>query len=431
MAAEQQHTEPSRISRLIAQYLPDLGPYQHLYRTLHANPELSLQEERTAEVVAAHLRKLDGFDVRTHIGGHGVVGVLENGPGKTVLLRAELDALPVLERTGLEFASSKTVLDLSDNVVKPVMHACGHDLHMAALLAASELLHKGRHAWGGTVIALFQPNEERGAGAQAMVDDGLFDVNRHHIPIPHVALGGHVMPMRTGMIKTRSGVMGSAADSFLVTLYGRGGHGSRPHHAVDPVVLASSAVMKLQTIVSRETDPRETVVVTVGSLHAGSAANIISDEAELQINIRTFSSQTRHKVIEAVRRIVDAECRAFGSPKPPRIEHIGSFPLLYNNEAATDIVSEAMKNHFRGEFGTDATISTGSEDFANLTSPLSIPSVFWNYGGIDAQQWDDAVHNGKLEDIPGNHSSYFAPVIQPTLSVGTEAYATAALAFLL
>ncbi|OQV10655.1 hypothetical protein CLAIMM_14622 [Cladophialophora immunda] len=429
--AEQKDTEGSRVSKLIIQYMPDLGWYEDLYRTLHANPELSLQEEKTAEVVATHLRKLDGLEVRTHIGGCGVVGILKNGPGQTVLLRAELDALPVLERTGLEFASSKTALDLSDNIVKPVMHACGHDLHIASLLAASELLHKSRRAWHGTVIALFQPNEERGAGAQAMVDDGLFDITKHHIPIPHVALGGHVMPMRTGMIKTRSGVMGSAADSFLVTLYGRGGHGSRPHHAVDPVVLASSTVMKLQTIVSRETDPRETVVVTVGSLHAGSAANIISDEAELQINIRTFSSNARQKVIAAVRRIVDAECRAFGSPKPPLIQHIGSFPLLYNDETATDIVSRAMKSHFGANFGTDATISTGSEDFANLTSPLSIPSVFWNYGGIDAQQWDDAVQNGKVEDIPGNHSAFFAPVIQPTLSVGTEAYATAALAFLL
>ncbi|OAP61216.1 hypothetical protein AYL99_03417 [Fonsecaea erecta] len=427
-----EHTDParSRVSTLIAQHIPNLDQYQALYQFLHANPELSLREKDTAEVVAAHLRQLEGFDVRTGIGGYGVVGVLRNGPGKTVLLRAELDALPVQERTGLEFASSRTAVDENDSVTY-VMHACGHDLHMASLLAASEFLHRSRQAWSGTVIALFQPNEEQGAGAQAMVDDGLFVETGHCIPIPDVALGGHVMPMRTGTIKTRSGLMGSAADSFLVTLYGRGGHGSRPHHAVDPVVMASSTVMKLQTIVSRQTDPRETVVVTVGSLHAGSAANVISDEAELQINIRTFSSETRQKVIEAVKRIVDAECRAFGSPKPPLIKHIGSFPLLYNDEAATDIVSRAMTDHFGANFGTDATISTGSEDFANLTSPLSIPSVFWNYGGIDARLWDDAVRDGKVEDIPGNHSAFFAPVIQPTLSVGIEAYAAAALAFLL
>ncbi|EXJ72355.1 hippurate hydrolase [Cladophialophora psammophila CBS 110553] len=424
-------TDSSSISKLIADYIPDMSRYEALYRTLHTNPELSLQEKETANAVATCLKTLLGFEVRTHIGGYGVVGILKNGPGRTVLLRAELDALPVLERTGLEFASSKSVLDLSDNIVKPVMHACGHDLHIASLLAASELLSKSRGFWSGTIVVLFQPNEERGAGAQAMVDDGLFDATRHHIPIPDVALGGHVMPMKAGTIKTRKGVMGSAADSLLVTLYGRGGHGSRPHTAVDPVVLASSTVMKLQTIVSRETDPRETVVVTVGSLHAGSAANIISDEAELQINIRTFSSQARQKVREAVERIIDAECRAFGSPKPPLIRHIGSFPLLYNDEAATEVVSREMKNHFGGNFDTDATISTGSEDFANLTSPLSIPSVFWNYGGINAQQWDNAVQNGRVEDIPGNHSSFFAPVIQPTLMTGTEAYATAALAYLI
>ncbi|KIW97291.1 uncharacterized protein Z519_02683 [Cladophialophora bantiana CBS 173.52] len=424
-------TDSSSISKLIAEHMPDMGRYEAIYRTLHANPELSLQEKETADTVATHLKTLLGFEVHTHIGGYGVVGVLKNGPGRTVLLRAELDALPVLERTGLEFASSKSVLDLSDNIVKPVMHACGHDLHIASLLAASELLSKGRGLWSGTVVVLFQPNEERGAGAQAMIDDGLFDTTRHHVPIPDVALGGHVMPMKAGTVKTRKGVMGSAADSLLVTLYGRGGHGSRPHTAVDPVVLASSTVMKLQTIVSRETDPRETVVVTVGSLHAGSAANIISDEAELQINIRTFSAQARQKVREAIERIIDAECRAFASPKPPLIRHIGSFPLLDNDEAATEVVSREMKNHFGGNFDTDATVSTGSEDFANLTSPLSIPSVFWNYGGIDAQQWDNAAQNGRVEDIPGNHSSFFAPVIQPTLMTGTEAYATAALAYLL
>jgi amidohydrolase len=274
-------TEPAvlpgkpNISKLITQYRPDMGHYEDLYRALHANPELSLQEDSTATEVANHLRSL-GLEVRMHIGGHGVVGILRNGIGKTVLLRAELDALPVKEKTGLSFASPKWMIDITDNVKKPVMHACGHDMHISSLLAASELLHSCRNSWAGTLLILFQPNEEHGAGAQAMVDDGLYE-EKHAIPKPDVVLGGHVMPMRAGVVGTRKGAFGSAANSYKAVLYGRGGHGSRPHMAVDPVVMASSTVLKLQTIVSREIDPQEAVVVTVGALHAGETENVISE----------------------------------------------------------------------------------------------------------------------------------------------------------
>lgn len=397
------HSGVPDISGLIAQYRPNMAYYENLYRTLHANPELSLQESATAAVVANHLRSLKGLEVRTNIGGHGVVGVLRNGIGKTVLLRADMDALPMREQTGLEYASTKRMVDVADNIEKPVMHACGHDMHIASLLAASELLHSCRDFWTGTLLVLFQPNEERGSGAQAMVDDGLYDEKRHAVPKPDVVLGAHVMPARAGSISTRRGIFNSAADSFVATLYGRGGHGSRPHTTVDPVVLASSTVMRLQTIVSRETDPRDAVVVTVGALQAGETENVISAEATLRINTRTLNNQSRARVRAAIERIIRAECEASGCPKPPLIQETSSFPLLYNDENVTETVSKAMKGHFGRNFRSDGQVSMGSEDFGNLATPVSAPCCFWNYGGIDPEQWDDAERRGKLdEEIAGN-----------------------------
>ena len=423
--------EAGQISQLVALHRPKMAGFEELYRTLHANPELSLQERETATTVAGHLGRIKGLEVRSNIGGHGVVGIIRNGLGKTVLLRADMDALPLQEQTGLPYASHKRMVDVADNIDKPVAHACGHDMHVTSLLAATELMDSCRSRWAGTLLVLFQPNEERAAGAQAMVDDGLYDSTRHGIPKPDIILGGHVMPARAGRVSTRPGIFNSAADSLIVTLYGRGGHGSRPQTTIDPVVMASSIVMRLQTIVSRETDPREAVVVTVGALQAGNTENIISGEATLKINTRTFNDATRVRVRAGIERIIKAECEASASPKPPQIQEINSFPLLYNDEAVTRHVSRAMSEHFGSHFSADAAPSMGSEDFANLATPVSAPGCFWNYGGIDPQQWDDAERRGKIdEEIPGNHSPSFAPVIQPTLTVATDAFATAALAFL-
>ena len=399
-----------QIEELVAQFRPATGPYEALYRQLHADPEISLQEESTAAVIAHKLGQLEGVEVRTNIGGHGVVGVFRNGKGKTILLRADIDALPMEEQTGLEYASKKRMLDRTDNVEKPVMHACGHDMHITSQLAAAELLHSCRKSWSGTVIFLFQPNEERGAGAQAMVDDGLYDPKRHAIPKPDIILGAHVMPLRAGKLYTRKGVFGSAADSYAVTVYGRGGHGSRPHNTVDPVVLGSSIVMKLQTIVSRETNPLEAVVVTVGSFQAGSAENVISGEATLLINTRTFSPESRARVKSAIERIVKAECQAAGCPKPPQIKETSSFPLLHNEEVATEKASKSLAHYFGDSFSPDGPISMGSEDFNNL-AVSSTPSCFWNYGGIAPQLWDDVERRGKVaEEIPGLMSAVFCGI---------------------
>lgn len=396
------------MSHLISQFRPDLAPYEGLYRKLHADPELSRCEASTASTVADWLRALGDIQVKTGIGGHGVVGILDNGDGPVVMLRAELDALPILEQTGLPYASTKRMSGHPTGPPEPVMHACGHDVHMAALLASAELLHAARSSWAGTVVFLFQPDEENGAGAQRMVDDGLYDVQRHAVPLPDVVLGGHVMPMKAGSISTRGGIFNSASESFRVTLYGHGGHGGKPHKTIDPVVLACSTVMKLQTVVSREVDPLEAAVVTVGSIQAGRAPNVIPSEATLLVNTRTFSESSQKRVRDAIDRIIHAECVSFNSPKPPLIEQICSFPLLCNHPATAAKVEKAMEHHFGADFSSDVPISTGSEDLSNLATPNSAPVCFWNYGGTDPKLWDEASRAGRLDEVPGEGCALFA-----------------------
>lgn len=407
---------------------PDLTTYEALYRHFHSHPELSLQESETASTVASHLESLKaGYELCTSIGGHGLVGVLKNGPGPSVLLRADMDGLPVLELTGLPYASKVTMRDMADGLEKPVMHACGHDMHITCLLAAAEHLACIKHAWSGTLIVLFQPNEERAAGAQAMVDDGLYD----KIPTPDYVLGQHVMPLRAGRVGNRTGVMMGAADSFKVVLYGRGGHGSMPHRSIDPVVLAANVVLRLQSIVSREVDPLEMAVVTVGSVQAGSTENVIADHAILKVNIRTTTSQTRQRVLAAMRRIVKAECEASNSPKEPLIEPTTDFPLTVNDDNVASRLASSFTEYFKGEFDPEQRPTNGSEDFSILASSIGKPYNFWFFGGVDQELWDRAEKEGRLfEDVPANHSAYFGPTVQPTLKVGYEALCVAALTFL-
>ena len=407
---------------------PDLTSYEALYRHFHSHPELSLQEHETASTIASHLESIKaGYELCTSIGGYGLAGVLKNGLGPTVLLRADMDGLPVLELTGLPYASKVTMKDTADGIEKPVMHACGHDMHMTCLLAAAEHLAHIKKAWSGTLVVLFQPNEERAAGAQAMVDDGLYN----HIPIPDYVLGQHVMPMRAGCLGNRNGVSMGAADSFMITVWGRGGHGSMPNRCVDPVVLAANVVLRLQTIVSREVDPSEMAVVTVGSLQAGSTENVIADHAVLKVNIRTTSSQTRERVLAAMQRIIKAECEASNSPKVPLIERTTRFPLTINNEDIAGDLASSFAKFFKEDFDPEQPPVNGSEDFSVLASSIGKPYSFWFFGGVDHELWDRAEKEGRLfEDVPANHSAYFAPTVQPTLRVGYEALCVAALTFL-
>ncbi|KAL8944269.1 MAG: hypothetical protein Q9216_000564 [Gyalolechia sp. 2 TL-2023] len=415
------------LTSLLSSLSIDLEPYEALYKHLHSHPELSHQEEKTAARAASHLISLDaGYEVHTSIGGHGLAGVLRSGKGKTVLLRADMDALPVKEDTGLDYASKVTMRD-DDDVVKPVMHACGHDFHVTALLAAAECLAKMKDTWSGTLIVLFQPNEERGGGAQAMVDDGLYN----KIPVPDIVLGQHVMARRAGSVGCNVGHIMSEADSFKITIFGRGGHGSMPHRTVDPVVMAASVVMKLQTVVSREVDPDQFAVVTVGSLQAGQTENIIADRAEIRLNIRTQNHEVRNRVLTAVRRVVKCECEASGATKEPIFEGTAKFPLSVNDETVTKSVHSSFEKFFGARFDPNTPCSTASEDYSILASSQGKPSCFWFFGGVDEKMWDETEQKGRLaEDISVNHSPFFAPVIQPTLRTGIDALCLGALTFL-
>ncbi|OBI72492.1 amidohydrolase [Mycobacterium sp. E740] len=397
---------------------------QDFYRDLHRHPELSHQEFETARSVAARLGEF-GYEVHDGIGGTGVVGVLRNGSGPTVLLRADMDALPVEEATGLDYASTVRSTDAHGDEV-PVMHACGHDVHVAALLGAAQLLAEGSEHWAGTVVALFQPAEETSDGARAMVDDGLADL----LPGVDVALAQHVLPAPAGRVGTAAGPLLSAADSMRVTVYGRGAHGSMPQAAVDPVVLASMIVVRLQTIVSREVAPGESAVLTVGSIQAGSKSNVIPDRAVLQLNIRTYSDQTRTTMLDAIRRIVTAECRASDSPKDPEFELFDRFPLTDNDPAVTARVTDAFTTFF-GDNWQQLPQQSASEDFSEIPAALGVPYTYWGVGGIDPSTYEKAAERGRIDqDIPVNHSPTFAPVVQPTLDTATQALVVAALAWL-
>jgi hippurate hydrolase len=359
------------------------------------------------------------------VGGTGVVGVFRNGEGATVLLRADMDALPVREATGLPYASQATATDADGRQV-PVMHACGHDVHVACLAGAAQLLADGRDHWKGTLVALFQPAEEVGDGARGMVESGLGEL----IPTPQVALAQHVMPLRAGRVGTHPGPALTTADSMRITVHGRGAHGSMPQAAVDPVVLAAMIVVRLQTVVSREVPPSETAVLTVGSIQGGTKSNVIPDQATLQLNMRTFSDSTRATVLDAIRRIVTAECQASGSPREPEFELFDHFPLTENDAATTERVAAAFGDFFDDRFAPVGQQSA-SEDFSDIPTALEVPYSYWFIGGIDADLYDKAEEAGRTaQDIPVNHSATFAPVIQPTLDTGTQALVVGALAWL-
>jgi amidohydrolase len=397
---------------------------EELYRDVHQHPELSHQEQRTAGRVADRLRNC-GYEVHEGVGGTGVVGVLRNGEGPTVLLRADMDALPVQEATDVPYASRATSTDAEGNSV-PVMHACGHDVHVTCLAGAAQLLADGRGHWAGTLVALFQPAEETGDGARGMVEGGLAEL----IPGPVVALGQHVMPLPAGQVGTHAGPALSAADSMRITLHGRGAHGSMPQAAVDPVVLAAMIVVRLQTVVSREVAPGETAVLTVGSVQAGTKSNVIPDQAVLQLNVRTYSEGTRSAVLDAIRRIVRAECEASGCPREPDFELFDRFPLTANDEATTERVESAFSGFF-GDRAQPVGQQSASEDFSDIPDALGVPYTYWFIGGIDPDRYAQAVRAGRVaQDIPVNHSAAFAPVLQPTLDTGTQALVVAALAWL-
>jgi amidohydrolase len=401
--------------------LPDLETF---YKDIHAHPELSMQETRTAGKAAERLRAA-GFDVTTEVGKTGVVGLLRNGDGPVVMLRADMDALPVEEATGLPYASTATATDREGKTV-PVMHACGHDMHVAWLAGAATLLAQARDAWRGTLMAVFQPAEETAEGAQAMIDDGLFT----RFPKPAVVLGQHVMAQPAGAIGSRTGVITSAADSLQIRFFGRGAHGSMPQASIDPVVMGAATVMRLQTIVSREVAPTEAVVVTIGSLQAGTKENVIPDEALLKLNVRTFDEGVRERVLKAITRIAEAEAAASAAPRPPEITPLDRYALVRNDPDATQRVGDAFRQYFGEERVQQSQPASASEDFGSFGAEWQTSSVFWFVGGTDPDTYAKAKAANTLGEIPTNHSPHFAPVIHPTLETGVETMVVATQAWL-
>jgi hippurate hydrolase len=401
-----------------------LTKLENVYRDVHANPELSMQERRTAGIASSWLRE-QGYEVTEGVGGTGVVGLLRNGDGPTVLMRADMDALPIEESTGLPYASRRTGTDRFGQATS-IAHSCGHDMHVTWLMGATCILAKNRDLWRGTAMAVFQPGEETGQGARAMIEDGM--VKR--FPKPDVTLAQHVMPLSAGQIGWRTGTMLSAGDSWEVTLFGRGAHGSMPQKSIDPVVMAASAVMRLQSVVSREVAMTDSAVVTVGTLRSGMNENVIPDHALLRLNIRTFKDEVRTRVLAAVKRILEAESAASGAPKPPEFSVLSEFPLTRNDENATRKVVSALERHFGSDRVAEISPASASEDFGLFGTAWGIPTVFWVIGGIDPALYETARKAGRIDELPANHAPDFAPVIDPTLRAGIEAMLAAAGAWL-
>ncbi|WP_051347881.1 M20 family metallopeptidase [Asinibacterium sp. OR53] len=409
-----------KMDSFIDQLLPEL---EEIYKDIHRNPELSMQEFRTAKIAADYLTKYQ-FEVSTGIGITGVVGLMKNGDGPTVMLRADMDALPVAEATGLPYASTKVARDEEGTEVG-VSHVCGHDLHVAWLMGAARLFSEHKDQWKGTLMIVFQPGEEVSRGAQSMIDDGMMD----RFPKPDIILGQHVMVGEAGTVMYRSGAILSAGNSLKVKIFGRGAHGSQPQTSIDPVIMAAAATMRLQTIVSREIAPIENAVLTIGALQAGTKENIIPDDATIKLNIRTFDDGVRDHILSAVKRICCAECSASNAPRDPEFTDIDSYPVTENDAAATAKLAEAFNVRF-GDKSFETKPASASEDFSIFGRNWKVPYVFWFVGGTDPKIYLEAKKNNKINTIPSNHSPKFAPVIHPTLKTGLAAMMTAAVAWL-
>jgi hippurate hydrolase len=404
-AGESWHATPTEIDTVYPQV-------EALYLDLHRNPELSYHEEKTAAKIAAQLRKL-GYDVTTNFGGTGVVGVLKNGSGPVVMLRAELDALPVPEKTGLDYASHVTTHD-DRGVEVPVMHACGHDLHMAIGIGTAALLVQNKDRWHGTFIYVGQPAEERIGGAKAMIKDGLFT----RFPKPDFAFAVHDSNgLPAGKVGFTPGFSASNADSVNVTVYGVGGHGSAPQETIDPIVIAARTIVSWQTIVSREIDPQEPAVITVGAIHGGTKNNIIPDEVLMQLTVRSYQDDVRKHLLAAIERIADAEAAAAGAPKKPLVQIEEGVGAVFNDPETTKRIADRLK-----QVMGDSNVVLGrpimaSDDFAEYRY-AGVPSVMLELGAVNPEKYAAAKKSG--EAIPGPHSPYFAPDREPSLKTGIE-----------
>jgi amidohydrolase len=383
------------------------GDAHALYLDIHQHPELSGHEAQTAAKLADRLRN-SGYYVTEHVGGTGVVAVLKNGPGPTVMFRTELDALPVQEKTGLPYASTVRTKDDAGRDV-PVMHACGHDLHMAAIVGTAEIMSHSKNTWHGTLIFIGQPAEETIAGASAMVKDGLFT----RFPRPDAVVALHVgSELPSGQVGIVSGIYNTNADSLRITIYGKGGHGAAPHTAIDPIVIAARTILALQTIASREVKPGELAIVTIGYIHAGTKNNIIPDQAELGLTVRTYKPDIRKQVLAAIARITKAEAEAAGTPRDPSIERYEGADAVYNEPALAQRIRAPLEAALgKNNILTEEPIAA-SEDFS-VFEAQGIPGIYFSLGGSDPKKLAEAKASGT--QLPSNHSALFAPDVDPSL----------------
>jgi len=401
------------LSQEVESVYPDVSAF---YFDLHQNPELSAHETQTAAKLAAHLRSL-GYEVTEHVGGTGVVAVLRNGSGPTVMLRTELDALPVEEKTGLPYASIVRVKDDAGRDV-PVMHACGHDLHMAALLGTATIMAHSKESWHGVLMLVGQPAEETVGGAAKMIADGLFK----RFPKPDVAVAMHVGNLLpAGEVGITPGIFDSNADSLRIILYGKGGHGASPHTTIDPIVMAARTFLALQTIPSREVRPGEMVVVTVGYIQAGTKNNIIPDQAEMGLTVRTYKADIRKQVLAAIARIAKAEAEAAGAPREPVVERYEGTGAVYNDPA----LAQKLRGSLESALGKENVVTEepilASEDFSKFVEQ-GIPGFYFSLGGADPVKLVQARAAGTT--LPSNHSPLFAPDLDPALHTGISAEVT-------
>ena len=395
-----------------------------LYRDLHSAPELSFHEEKTGARIANELRSA-GFDVTEKVGGWGVVGVLKNGDGRTILVRTDLDGLPVHELTGLPFASKVRVKDAEGHDV-PVMHACGHDVHMTCLVGTARVLASMKDKWHGTLVFIGQPAEERGGGAQAMLKDGLFQ----RFPKPDLCLALHDTPeLPVGQLGLTSGAATASVDSVDIIVHGIGGHGASPDKTKDPIVLASEIVVALQTIRSRELPPTEGGVVTVGSIQGGTKHNIIPDEVRMQLTVRAFSMETRTKILDAITRIARGQAMSAGLPEElmPEVKIANEYtPVLMNDAALIERLRGVFTNWLGKDSALDRKASMGGEDFSRygMTEDKIPICMFWL--GVTAQEkYAEARKNN--QPLPSLHSPFFKPDMPNALPVGVTAMSAAVL----
>src|SRR6202051_2044585 len=409
-ACAQVPTSPGPGSKKVEAVYPDAHA---LYVDLHQNPELSSHETQTAAKLASRLRGL-GYDVTERVGGTGIVAILKNGSGPTVMLRTELDALPVEEKTGLSYASKVRAKDDTGHEVS-VMHACGHDLHMAAIVGTATIMAHSKDSWHGTLMLIGQPAEETIAGAKGMLDDGFLK----RFPKPDVAVAMHVgNTMPAGQVGIVSGIYNTNADSLRITIFGKGGHGSVPHTAIDPIVIAARTILALQTIASREVKPGDMAVVTVGYIQAGTKNNIIPDQAELGLTVRTNKAEVRKQVLAAIARITKAEAEAAGAPRPAYLEHYEGTDLVYNDPA----LAQRLRGTLEVALGKNNVVMeepiTASEDFSYFVEQ-GIPGFYFSLGGADPEKFTQAKAAGTM--LPSNHSSLFTPDVDPALHTGIAA----------